>query len=134
MSRLDRIIGVVVAAAALALVALPLWLGRPPLAQPWTVRQLLDQAPAAGTEVEIIAPVVVEGGSALACSALTESWPPGCGEPSVRVTGLPSLGMQAAGDVSWLDSTVLRVEVVSAEEVAFLEVRPAAELVAPAGS
>lgn len=132
MSRLVRLTAFLAGAAAVGLVALVLWLGRPPVLQPWNVRQFLDQAPGAGTQVEIVGPVVMEGVTALACSALAESMPPQCGEPSVRVLQMPRTGMLSAGNTSWLESAVLRVQVVSAEEVRFLRMGEAGPSLEPA--
>ncbi|MEO8290474.1 MAG: hypothetical protein ABI649_05705 [Gaiellaceae bacterium] len=53
--------------------------------------------------------VLADGGQVRFCSALAESFPPQCGEPSLRIEGLKLAevdDLQTASDVSWSNGPV----------------------------
>ena len=59
--------------------------------------------------------LLVQGGEARLCSALAESFPPQCGNPSLLVVGLDLetvADLTSEGDVSWTDHPIVLEGVV----------------------
>jgi hypothetical protein len=62
--------------------------------------------------------LLVQGGEARLCSALAESFPPQCGDPSLLVNGLDLesvAGLTTEGDVSWTDRPIVLEGIVDGD-------------------